>query len=64
MCESNAFIKVGGKERLWLKDVVSLRPVGAEEWLVENLRGEQKIFRGSILGIDFLGHKLELKPAK
>lgn len=64
MCESNAYIKRGRKEELFLQEVTLIEPVSDEELLVENLLGEQKRFRGKILKIDFMAHKILLKPQK
>ena len=62
MCESNAYFLRGKKEELFLKDVTLIRPVSPGEWLVENLLGEQKKFRGRISQIDFMAHKILLLP--
>jgi len=62
MCESNAYLKRGKKEQLFLKDVTLIQPVKADEWLVENLLGEQKTFKGRISRIDFMAHKILLEP--
>ena len=62
MCESAAYFKRGKKEQLFLKDVTLIKPVSQGEWLVENLLGEQKTFRGRIASIDFMAHKILLEP--
>ncbi len=62
MCESNAYLNRGKKEELFLKDVTLIKPVSKGEWLVENLLGEQKTFRGRIGSIDFMAHKIVLEP--
>ncbi len=64
MCESNAYLKKGAKSELFLKDVTLLEPLGEGRWLVENLLGERREFSGAIERIDFLNHKILLKPAK
>jgi predicted RNA-binding protein len=60
MCESTAFIVEGGKEELFLKDVVKITPAGEGKLLVESLLGEQREFTGKIREIDFTGHKILL----
>jgi len=64
MCESTAYLKRGRKEELLLKEVSLLRPVSSDEWLIENLLGEQKTFRGKIIQVDFMAHKILFEPAK
>ncbi len=62
MCESNAYLKRGEEEELYLKDVVILEPVSEKEWRIENLLGEERTFRGRIKKIDFTAHKILLEP--
>ena len=60
MCESTAYIVSGGREDLFLKDVIKITPLAGNRLLVENLLGEQKEFAGHIREIDFMGHKILL----
>jgi predicted RNA-binding protein len=60
MCESTAYIKKGKVETVYLKDVVKIIPRADGKMLVENILGEQKIFSGVILEIDFREHKIVL----
>jgi predicted RNA-binding protein len=60
MCESTAYIKKGKTETVYLKDVVKIVPRADGKMLVENILGEQKIFSGVILEIDFVAHKIVL----
>jgi len=64
MCESTAYLKRGRKEELFLKEVSLIKPITENEWLIENLLGEQKTFRGKIVQVDFMAHKILLEPAK
>ena len=64
MCESNAYLKQGKKEKLFLKDVTLIKPRAKGQWLVENLLGEQKTFTGKIAAIDFMAHKILLEPGE
>ena len=54
----------GNLEEFFFKDVVSIRPVSGNEFLIEGLTGEQKKFRGRITRIDLAAHKIWLEPQK
>jgi|YelNatPaOPRAMG01_1025707.scaffolds.fasta_scaffold266386_2 predicted RNA-binding protein len=62
MCESNAYLRRGKKEELFLKDVTLIKPISDRELLVENLLGEQKTIKAKISQIDFMAHKIVLSP--
>jgi len=64
MCESDAYLMAGNLEEFFFKDVVSIRPVSGNEFLIEGLTGEQKKFRGRITRIDLAAHKIWLEPQK
>jgi len=61
MCESTAYIVTSGKQDLFLKDVIKIKPVSGGKLLVENLLGEQREFVGHISEIDFMAHKILLE---
>lgn len=60
MCESNAYLIIGEKEELLLKDVVLLKPSENGELYLENLAGEEKRVKGKVLEINFLEHKIRI----
>lgn len=60
MCESTAYVKKGKTETVYLKDVIKIIPRADGRLQVENILGEQKIFSGVILEIDFQAHKIIL----
>ena len=60
MCESAAYVVEGGKETLFLKDVVRIVPLASGQLRIENLLGEQREFSGRIQEIDFMAHKIIL----
>ena len=59
MCESNAFLADGDKERLVLEDVAFIRPEG-EMLRLRNIFGEEKTLRAEIREINLLEHKIVL----
>ena len=61
MCESNAFLKKGGREELLLKDVTRVVPLPGGKLRLENLLGEERIIEAKILELDLMGHKLILE---
>jgi predicted RNA-binding protein len=60
MCESTAYLARSGKEELFLKDVVKIKPLEGGKFLIENLLGEQRTLAGHIKEIDFMEHKILL----
>jgi predicted RNA-binding protein len=58
MCESNAFLKIGEREELLLKDVTRVVPLAGGKLRLENLLGEEKIIAAKIVELDLMGHKL------
>ncbi|OGP58709.1 MAG: hypothetical protein A2V67_16905 [Deltaproteobacteria bacterium RBG_13_61_14] len=60
MCESNAFLKKGDREELFLKDVTRVVPLAGGKLRLESLLGEEKIIEAKILELDLMGHKLIL----
>lgn len=60
MCESNAYFKGKKGEELLLKDVSKLTPMPGGKVRLETILGDEKIVAGSIIEIDFEGHKILL----
>jgi predicted RNA-binding protein len=60
MCDTNAYIKKGDSEELYLESVDILRPEDGKVYL-RNLFGEQKVFEGRLREISFLKRKIILE---
>lgn len=61
MCEANAYIVDGNKERLIMKSVDRVEP--SEEGLrLVSIYGEQKFIDASIHTLELVDHKIILKP--
>ncbi len=61
MCEATIYVNDDGQEREVMQDVVLMQPAD-DAWLLVNLLGEQKLVQGSIEKIDFLRHRVYLRP--
>lgn len=61
MCDTNAYVKKGGTEELYLESVDILKPEDGRIFL-KNLFGEQKVFDGRIKEISFLKRRIILEP--
>lgn len=61
MCDTNAYVKIGDSEELYLESVDILRPEDGRVFL-KNLFGEQKVFDGRIKEISFLKGRIILEP--
>lgn len=61
MCDTNAYVKIGDSEELYLESVDILRPEDGRVFL-KNLFGEQKVFDGRIKEISFLKRRIILEP--
>ncbi len=60
MCDTNAYVKIGDSEELYLESVDILRPEDGRVFL-KNLFGEQKIFEGKIKEVSFLKRRIVLE---
>lgn len=61
MCDTNAYIRTGDSEELYLESVDILRPEDGKVFL-KNLFGEQKVFEGRLKEISFLKRRIILEP--
>lgn len=61
MCDTNAYVRIGDSEELYLESVDILRPEDGRIFL-RNLFGEQKIFEGRIKEVSFLKRRIVLEP--
>lgn len=60
MCDTNAYIKKGDAEELYLESVDILRPEDGRIFL-RNLFGEEKVFEGRLKEVSFLKRKIVLE---
>lgn len=60
MCEANAYLKVDGKEELFLERVDKIIPLG-EELQLENIFGQQKRIKGRIVEMALVDHRIMLE---
>lgn len=61
MCDTNAYIRMGDSEELYLESVDILRPEDGRVFL-RNLFGEQKVFEGRIKEVSFIKRRIILEP--
>ncbi len=61
MCDTNAYIRRGDSEELYLESVEMMMPEDGKVFL-RNLFGEQKVFEGKIKEVSFRKGRIILEP--
>jgi predicted RNA-binding protein len=62
MCESTAYLKERGVERLLMRDVATIRPVGGKLVLTDVL-GDRLEIGAVVAELDLMGHRIVLESA-
>ena len=62
MCEANAYLIEGDREKLLLEAVNLVEPVDDKQWRLVSIFGEQKIVKGDIKRTALMTHKIFFEP--
>jgi len=61
MCETNVVIERDGEQEIFMKDVISITPIG-DKLLLVDLFGEQKQVKAEFKELKLLDHMVILTP--
>lgn len=57
MCESTVFLKSAGGEKVLMKEVAAIRPVG-EKLVLTSILGERLEVEATVVELDLMGHRI------
>lgn len=61
MCESKIIKREAQKEVILAEEIVYIKIISADRFLVRSVLGEERYISGAIAEIDLVGHKVVLK---
>jgi predicted RNA-binding protein len=62
MCEASAYLKIDGKEEVFMESVDLLEPVDDNTYRLTSIFGEQKTMKGKIVYMNLVNHRMVFEP--